>query len=261
MAYYNNRKILQANIASTPQVQDVVVKRIWLSQDAPFFASNKIAGNFDEDETNIFNDAAHMFINFETTPIDKKIIREIKRGRFVIRFDYPVRYKNRGARGGWAEPGYTPVVESEHTRYDVNLITNVEKGEKPNGCGIRSFTPNFVSTHHKDFYINSLVFVEEEDIKTNRYGEKYIHKKMGLLDLLNKFWEVLKQNDKYISPFTYLTSDARSELLNNWKNIYVGGIPQITPKSGYQEDGWADLAGSTEADSKLSANNNIFINR
>lgn len=175
-------------------VSDVAIKRIYLS----YILSDDDEDNPSNIDTIGVNDPTKIFINMETTPIDSNIENEIKNGRFVIRFDYPIRHSKR------------------------------LKNMRPSGMGVRSFAYNlhyydkddeeYKNIAFKQQLIKSLIFITENDVYTNAYGEKYIYKQLSFLELMDKFYNI--NNGE-----TLLT---RQEGLES--NLYVSGIP-MTPQT------------------------------
>lgn len=220
MGYYNHKKILTVMRRSNEILPEVEIKRIWLSydRDSTFICINNIVSINNGGEV-FYNDPTKIFINFETTAITKAIEDEIKAGRFVIRFDYPVRYH----KIKYIMPG--------------SKFTN----ERPSGHGYRSYARNFYADRISEepeispamnFMMQKLLFVTEDDIKTDGYGEKYIHKIITYLDFINRIIKVATPEgaDEYdISEITNLNSDDTTSLSNIWDGEYMSGLPMLTP--------------------------------
>ena len=227
MGYYNNKKILTVMRRSNEILPEVEIKRIWLSYDpdSRFICINNIVSINGEGEV-FYNDPTKIFINFKTSAINKAIEDEIKAGRFVIRFDYPVRYH----KIKYIMPG--------------SKFTN----ERPSGHGYRSYARNFYVDAKSEqseisstmnFMMQRLLFVTEDDIKTDRYGEKYIHKTITYLDFINRIIQVRtpEDADKYdISEITNLNSDDAVSLSNIWDGEYMSGLPMLTPVENIDPD-------------------------
>lgn len=244
MAYYNHKKILtimRTTNTGGEILPDVEIKRIWLSYDpnSRFIGANYLVGKYytyednEEIEHQCVNDASKIFINFKTSSITKAIENEIAAGHFVIRFDYPVRFKNNGFRNLLDR-------ESSAEWHNTEMAKRV-KGGKPSGHGARSFTYNLFERKESDaaFLVNSLIWITPEDIKTDKYGEKYIFKKLSFVELMNKFWD----SSEGLNSLTILDEESKDYLIGNWDKVTVGGIPQLF------------LSHEDETQQELSANN------
>ena len=199
---------------------EVQIKRVWLSYDDEKSLRSDFIGS--STENNFVNDSTHIWYNFETTPINSKMEEEIKNGRFVIRLDYPLKNRSR-------------ITNSADTETPVILRTSTRK----QGVGTRGYLysfnkeqyyPSENAIQYRDILLNSLIFVNEDDIKINSYGEKYIHKKVSLFDYINKSCR-FRENDTTISlsPITneWINTDEMGELFfRSFLNAtYTIGIP------------------------------------
>ena len=153
---------------------EVEIKRVYLTYDRQF---TNIMKYIAKDGVN--NEARDVWFNFETTPINARMEEEITNGRFVIRLDYPIGSKIKANFDG-----------NGHARTDKST-----KGKTAYGMGTRGFTPSFsmsesnpnqLNNSKRQILLNSLIFITPQDIKTNRYGEKYIHKKVSFFDYVNR---------------------------------------------------------------------------
>lgn len=162
---YKKREIGKGGGGSA--VSNVEIKKIYLTYKDRMSIRADFLGCVAEtetgDEINFVNDSTRIFYNFETTIIDDKIEEEINNGRFVIRLDYPLKNKSQ--------------IEKANLTHPHNSTTR-------NGVGARGFKYRF--NGENDNLIKTLIFIEPSDIKTNRYGEKYIHKRITLFDYINR---------------------------------------------------------------------------
>lgn len=158
---------------------DVAIKRVYLTHTNKCslrydIIATDLHGKLDERFT---NDSTSIFVNFETTPINSRLEHEIEQGHFIIRLDYPIRSNSHNNIGSFDTAfSYQKAVDT-HTK----------------GVGSRSFALSFIQQRFtpkkKTILLNSLIFITPNDVKTNRYGEKYIHKKISLYDLTTKVCE------------------------------------------------------------------------
>ena len=194
---------------------EVEIKRVWLSYDDKCSIRSDFLGGINN--TNFINDSTRIWYNFETTPISSKMEEEIKNGRFVIRLDYPLKYRSKIF---CSASGEEPCILSTPT--------------KKQGVGTRGYLHSFNEDYYRgkgikfrDILLRSLIFINESDIKVNDYGEKYIHKKIILFDYINRTCEF--ENEGILSPIT-------NEWINNdpqgigffekyLDNVYFLGIP------------------------------------
>lgn len=199
----------------------VEIEKVWLTYDDGMsirndFLALSLLGN------PFTNDSTRIWVNFKTTPINAQMEEEIKKGRFVIRLDYPI--KN-----------------------NIRLTTSKNSPIRPTpqekfGAGTRAFAYNFIgqgrysmSNKKKEILLNSLIFVNEEDIMTNAYGEKYIHKKISLFDYINNSCSAFSSKgtpDKStLEPITndWIRNDVNGQdFFNNYFNEFFSlGIPHL----------------------------------
>ena len=197
---------------------EVEIKRVWLSYEGEgvFIRSDYLGLSPNK---NYVNDSTKIKVNFETTPINAQMEEEIKNGRFVIRLDYPIKSKSKG------------YIDKDTRRF---LFRNKETHS--GGMGVRSYTHTFndMGGLKHDILLNTLIFVNESDIKVNRYGEKYIHKKVSYFDYAkNMLYIREEQNTKTFIPITneWINDDndnaGRTFFEDNIDNIRYNGIPSL----------------------------------
>lgn len=214
-------------------VGDVQIKKVWLSYDDKQSIRSDYLGLYDyENNKNFINDSSRIWYNFETTPISSVIEDEIKRGRFVIRLDYPIR---------------------NHNQTHLANTIQLHQSQSKQGIGSRSFALSFkgegrqrMSTHKKTILLNSLIFINESDIKTNRYGEKYIHKKVSFIDYVNKVCCGKLQEEYIYNSFQAITNGQMNGEDTQFFEDYLLdrfsiGIPAISQNGSEISD-----VGSTE---------------
>jgi hypothetical protein len=175
----------------------VEIEKVWLSysfseENHELVVANTIFGNNDQ-----YNRGDKIFVNFKTTPINAQMEQEIKNGRFVIRLDYPIgRKRSRVHRNSRGNENYIRFEFDEH----LKGFPTTESG-----MGIRSYTHNFFQKYDGEYseiksapYLKkALIFVNESDIKTNDYGEKYIHKVLTFKEYMEKIFTFFDDNDEY----------------------------------------------------------------
>jgi hypothetical protein len=204
---------------------EVEIKRVYLTYDDKCSIVSDVLGLLDippyspnPNPTQFVNDSTRIWVNFETTPISSAIEDEIKKGRFIIRLDYHI--PNNKTMGGFI-----------HTNTTLKKVGKTRKG-----VGSRSFTHKFsiLSNHYykKEILLNSLIFVNEEDIKVNRYGEKYVHKKISFFDYVNKTCVIsrFKDNEKgTLDPITneWVRSDGANFFDEYLQDHYALGVPHL----------------------------------
>lgn len=151
-----------------------------------------------------YNDPSHMYIVFETTPITSTIETQIATGRFVIRFDYftPEKSGSKKPRGQGSR-GFTPTLYT-------NSITQTERGS---------------TLKHKTQLENSFVYISASDVKTDLNGNKYIYKKINLVNLGNKFYSAIvsPDNNPRFDANPFVAPNYTSDSLANFDSILVGG--------------------------------------
>lgn len=204
---------------------EVLIDRVYLTYDEEKSIRSDYLGldYHNGGETKHFiNDSTRIWVNFITTPINDKMEEEIKNGRFVIRLDYPL--KNRS--------------QSSLIFDDATYFERQHTSIKKYGVGTRGFVPSFNDDNNemrddkKEILLNSLIFVNESDIRVNSYGEKYIHKKVSLFDYINNICSLTGdvENEKItLAPITmdWINNNENGDkffvgyLLDVWSN----GIP------------------------------------
>lgn len=194
---------------------EVEIKRVYLTYDDKKSIRSDYLGLYDSDNDDkpFTNDSTRIWYNFETTPISTTIEEEIKKGRFVIRLDYPL--KNR--------------MRFHKNNEIINSIT------RKNGVGTRGYTHNFLGGQgalnnlKKAMLLNSLIFITEDDIKVNRYGEKYIHKKVSFFNYINNMC-CFNSRLQGLEPITnewIKSGDGNLFFEDYLANIYGEGIPHL----------------------------------
>lgn len=206
---------------------EVEIKRIYLTYDDKASIRSDILGTHRIDDIgepqNFVNDSTRIWYNFETTPINDKMEEEIKNGRFVIRLDYPIHNKTRLLQ-------HCNIVE-------VGIPNIYSQPTRKYGSGTRGFSYSFKSIGNqkkKEILLNSLIFINENDIKVNRYGEKYIHKKVSMFDYINnmcKLQENYGTGEKVnLQPITneFVRGEGASFFEAYLYNVFSCGIPALT---------------------------------
>jgi len=198
---------------------NVIIEKVWLTYDDEMSIRHTYLGL--NDDKNFVNDPTRIWLHFKTNAISPRIEEEIEKGRFAIRFDYPISTK----------------CGSQITEHDP-FIT-MAKNQKAYGGGIRSFARSFkirqsegdgyLKQEKATFLLNTLVFVNDDDIKTNRYGEKYIDKKISLWEFTTKLCYFT--NGLQMQPIT--NESINSETQDNYifssmlDGAYCCGIPRL----------------------------------
>jgi len=201
---------------------EVEIEKVWLSYDDKKSIIANYLGLQDDNEEPFVNDSTRIWFNFKTTPISNAIEQEIKNGRFVIRLDYPNR--------------------SRTNIMNASLVME-HQAQSKNGVGSRSYWHSFNGTPRKqikkEILLNSLIYINEDDIKTNRYGEKYIHKKISFNDYVNRTCRVFDDDEQVvIMPITNeMIKDEYSGLFQEYLNgEFALGVPTtIQHGAGYDE--------------------------
>lgn len=220
-------------------VSNVEIKRVYLTYTDRKSIRSDYLGRKDNNNKPFINDSTRIFYNFETTPISSQIENEIANNRFVIRLDYP----------------------TSSNRMKINLSTNILKHQPLNrvNIGARSFAYAFkkVGSHKRTMLIDSLIFITPNDIKTNRYGEKYIHKRISLFDYISK---VCYCNQGTLFPITneFLLGQSVDEFFDVYlRNKFSIGIPHIQ-ETGNELENQPHLFNGT-ARKKLYVNHNGWL--
>lgn len=238
---------------------EIQIKKIWLSYDEELFKiiRSDYAGMVLDDEEgiehNMVNDSTKIHINFETTPISPAVKNEVRKGRFVIRLDYPITNKVKFA------DGFSSTIKSKRT-------TDC-------GIGVRGFTYSFTSlsqtTVKKSILLNSLIFVNENDIKVNRYGEEYIHKKISLFDYICRTSKLNHVEYQSITLEKIKSGEGELEtFFYEWLHeVFCIGIPHLNENfSGEREKPYWGNAGAklytanAPARTSLGSSGRIFNN-
>lgn len=192
----------------------VEIEKIWLTYDDKKSIRTDVLGAYEQIDGGsrcFVNDSTRIWVNFETTPIGAKIENEIKNGRFVIRLDYPTKSRN------------------IKLIYDNGGGILAHQPQNDYGVGARSYCYNFkknIDTRNpkkNEILKRSLIFVNESDIKLNRYGEKYIHKKISLFQYITNICET---NAIILYPITNEKIQEGQELFGFF-NDYVDDTFQI----------------------------------
>lgn len=212
---------------------EVEIKRVYLTYDDRMSIRADYIGLYMKtphgklDNDKFLNDSTRIWYNFETTPINDQIEQEIKNGRFVIRLDYPLHNKSL-------------------TGKQANLINTRDRYSQPTrkyGSGTRGFTHTFndngMNQIKKDILLNSLIFINESDIKVNRYGEKYIHKRVSFFDYINstcQFWKHISSSERLeLQPITLdfvRNNEEGSDFFNNYCDGYLClGVPSLNSRN------------------------------
>lgn len=224
---------------------EVQIKRVWLSYDDGKSLRCDFLGDNTTDD--FVNDSTRIWYNFETTPINSKMEEEIKNGRFVIRLDYPLKSRSHITRTSTME---TPSV--------------IEAPTRKQGVGTRGYLysfnkaiyrPSEKAIRYRNILLNSLIFIDEDDIKVNNYGEKYIHKKVSLFDYINKsckFSELSETETEALSlsPITnewIRNEEQGAKVFRDCLNgVYAIGIPHAFSHGEYAEDEQSTLFTGTK---------------
>ena len=240
---------------------EVLIDRVYLTyDDKKSIRSDYLELDYYDDDAgktkHFVNDSTRIWVNFITTPINSKMEEEIKNGRFIIRLDYPL--KNRS--------------QSSKIFDDSGEFVAQHTSIKKYGVGTRGFAPNFIGGElemndiKKEILLNSLIFVNESDIRVNSYGEKYIHKKVSLFDYINNTCSLKADTGDKISlaPITmdWVNNDEQGKYLING---YLGdcwscGIPHtFNNGSNIGQENHKYFAGTKRA-KMFVGNNNSFPN-
>lgn len=205
---------------------DVQIEKVWLSyeKNTRYIFAGKVVG-FDDEDNPFYNDASNIYVCFKTTPISEKDEEEIKNGRFVIRFDYPSKHK-RPIEWRYNQGSLAPEIRQSKV-FTKHLHSF-------GGGGYRSFAPNFLHkvNNENQFYqelYNTLLFVQESDIKTNAYGEKYIYKKVKYGDLINSFYS-FKDIDNNNVDLSYVLNQSDINdiaFVEGLDGNKMGGVPWL----------------------------------
>ena len=150
-------------------VEDVQIEKIYLkhtNREKVLTLDNQIVAEDDKGEYKYCNDAEKSKICIKTTRIDSRIENEIKAGRFVIRFNYPVKGRKRGF---------------------TNHLTD------------------------GDIKMNGIIFITEDNVYENAYGEKYIYYEESFKNFVNRFFLV---DDGYTEFENFNNNAEHSSLLN-----------------------------------------------
>jgi len=224
---------------------DVEIKRVWLSYaDKMLMNGNYLGTNYIDKEQQLklfLNDSTRIFYNFETTPISSQIEDEIANGRFVIRLDYP-----------------------NHHRVGIENMVGITKKiiQRRTGIGARAYTHTFngVGNAKKELLLKSLIFIEPSDIKTNRYGEKYIHKQVSLFDYINNICQFYSST---LSPITneWVNNDnlGKDFFHNHIEDIFSCGIPTTQQNGGDVFSDGSLFAGIKQAQFYRPVRGNVSI--
>ena len=187
---------------------EVEIKRVYLTYDDRKSILADYLGSTDENDDMCVNDSTRIWVNFETTPINAKMEEEINNDRFIIRLDYPIKCK-------------TAIFKAS--------VIKKHQSTRKNGVGTRGYLYGFggVFSLKKQALINNLIFITPEDIKTNRYGEKYIHKKITYFDYVNKM--CVFNDGEELLPITseWVNTDIKGQNFfeNYIDEVFYGGIP------------------------------------
>lgn len=212
--YPNILQSLQEQIDELKQQTEVEIKRVYLTYDLKKTNMTDYVVQYDIYNHNyLVNDGTKIWVNFETTPINDKMEEEINNGRFVIRLDYPIEGKTRCHFGGNVR---IRAVNQLYRTHDY-------------GVGYRGFSPFFkgLAPRKKQILLNSLVFITPQDIKTNEYGEKYIHKKVSLYEYFTKTCQFINGIID-IEPLTYEFVNGHHDIAEELNEKFFTGIPSMT---------------------------------
>lgn len=162
-----------ANVLSTE------IKNIFLEYDKGYDTKRLRPGvlfesyaNFDENSELVYGAtqiASHSYVRFITTEIDSKFEQAIVNNKAVIRLDYPIR-KSQNYKD---EIGYRGYADSLQIK----------------GSGGESAVA---------YINNNLIFITEDDVKTDNNGNKYIDKRISVLSLLQKMTDDYSPDDEGI---------------------------------------------------------------
>lgn len=162
-----------ANVLSTE------IKNVFLEYDKGYDTQRLRPGvlfesyaNFDENSELVYGAtqiASHSYVRFITTEIDSKFEQAIANNKAVIRLDYPIR-KSQNCKDEIGYRGYADSLQIRGSEGESAVV----------------------------YINNNLIFITEDDVKTDNNGNKYIDKRISVLSLLQKMTDDYSPDDEEI---------------------------------------------------------------